>query len=139
MHPQRENFADPGDIDAILRMHRIAVVGLSSDRFRPSFGVAHYMQGHGYEIIPVHPSETEVLGQRAYDNLRDLPELPEVVDVFRRPEFVAAAVDDAIAVGAKALWLQIGVIDREAARCARDAGLIVVMDKCIMVEHAKRH
>lgn len=138
MQLRRENFAEPGDIDAILKMRRIAVVGLSSDTFRDSFRVAMYLQRHGYEITPINPNETEVLGVSAYDSVQDMPEPPEVVDVFRRPEFVAAAVDDAIAVGAKAIWLQQGVIDHKAARKAREAGLIVVMDRCLMVEHARR-
>jgi uncharacterized protein len=137
MRNARENFADRADIDAILRMKRIAVVGLSSDPGRDSYGVARYMQAQGYEIMPVNPKETEVLGRRAYPSLGDLPEPPEVVDVFRRPEFVPQVVDDAIAAGAKAIWLQLGVVDYDAARRAREAGLIVVMDKCIMVEHRR--
>jgi len=137
MRNGRENFADRADIDAILRMKRIAVVGLSSDPGRESYGVARYMQAQGYEITPVNPKETEVLGRRAYASLRDLAEPPEVVDVFRRPEFVPQVVDEAIAAGAKAIWLQLGVVDYEAARRAREAGLIVVMDKCIMVEHRR--
>jgi predicted CoA-binding protein len=135
---RRENFADPGDIDAILNMSRVAVVGLSSDPSRHSFAVALYLQRHGYEITPVNPNETEVLGQRAYDRLQDLPEPPEVVEVFRRPEFVNEVVDDAIAASAKTLWIQTGIINYEAARKAREAGLIVVMDRCMMVEHARR-
>jgi uncharacterized protein len=137
MRNARENFAERADIDAILRMKRIAVVGLSSDPGRDSFGVARYMQAHGYEITPVNPKETEVLGRRAYASLGDLPEPIEVVNVFRRPEFVPQVVDEAIAAGAKAIWLQLGVVDYEAARRAREAGLIVVMDKCIMVEHRR--
>ena len=138
MQAQREDFADPADIDAIFAMRRIAVVGLSSDPWRPSYGVARYMQGRGYDIVPVNPNETEVLGVRAYDRLADLPEPPEVVDVFRRPEFVSGVVDEAIAAGAKAIWLQDGVVDVEAARRAREAGLIVVMDTCMAREHAGR-
>ena len=88
-------------------------------------------------VTSVNPNETEVFGSRAYPSLRDLPEPPEVVNVFRRPEFVAQVVDEAIAAGAKAIWLQLGVIDYEAARRAREAGLVVVMDKCIMVEHRR--
>ena len=99
MQLRRENFAEQGDIDAILKMRRIAVVGLSSDRSRDSFRIAHYLQKHGYEITPINPNETEVLGVTAYDRVQDMPEPPEVVDVFRRPEFVAAVVDDAIEAG----------------------------------------
>jgi predicted CoA-binding protein len=96
------------------------------------------MQAHGYEITPVNPNETEVLGVAAVASLHRLPEPPEVVDVFRRSEHVAEIVDDAIAAGAKAIWLQLGVVDYEAARKARQAGLVVVMDKCIMIEHARK-
>src|SRR5262245_33084097 len=132
MNRQRENFADQGDIDAILGMRRVAVVGLSSDPSRDSYRIARYLQANGYEITPVNPNESEVLGVPAYGNLRDLPEPPEVVDVFRRAEFIDGVVDDAIAAGAKAIWIQLGIVNYEAARKARQAGLIVVMDKCIM-------
>ncbi len=135
MQTQRENFADPADIDAILDMKRISVVGLSSDPARDSYGVARYLQQHGYEIIPVNPNETVVLGERAYPSLSDLPEPPDVVDVFRRPEYVDDIVDEAIAIGAKAIWLQLDVINPQAAQRARDAGLIVVMDRCMKIEH----
>jgi len=138
MRAQRENFADPSDIDAILGMKRIAVVGLSSDPSRISYGIARYLQGQGYKIIPINPNETEVLGEQAYPSLRDLPEPPDAVDVFRRAEFVDEVVDDAIAAGAKAIWIQSGIINPEAARRARQAGLITVMDRCIMVEHSRR-
>jgi predicted CoA-binding protein len=135
---QSENFTGAEDIDAILNMHRIAVVGLSSDTDRDSYRVARYLLRVGYEVIPVNPRETEVLGLRAYPDLKSLPEPPEVVDVFRRSEFVAQVVEEAIEVGAKAIWLQLGVIDYEAARRARQAGLLVVMDRCIKVEHVLR-
>lgn len=138
MQPQRDNFARAEDIDAILDMRRIAVVGISSDSSRPSYGVSRYMQRQGYEITPVNPNEREVLGRPAYASLANLPEPPEVVNVFRRPEYVATAVDEAIAAGARAVWLQVGVVDPEAARKAREAGLTVVMDRCIMVEHSRR-
>ena len=133
-----ENYARQEDMDAILAMNSIAVVGLSSEPFRPSYGVARYMQHAGYDIFPVNPNEVEVLGKPAFASLRELPVPPDVVDVFRRPEFVDAVVDDAIASGAKALWLQQGVVNVAAARRAREAGLLVVMDRCIMVEHANR-
>jgi len=138
MRLHREKFAEQADIDAILNMRRVAVVGLSSDPWRESYGVSRYMQSQGYDITPVNPNETEVLGVQAQASLRDLPVPPEVVNVFRRPEFVSDVVDEAIAVGAKAIWLQLGVIDYGAARRARDAGLLVVMDRCIMVEHRAR-
>ncbi len=135
---ERENFAAQDDIDAILAMKRVAVVGLSSDPRRPSNDIGRYLQRHGYEVIPVNPNETDVLGERAYTSLSDIPEPPDVVDVFRRPEYVGPIVDEAIKVGAKAIWLQLGVIDEDAARKARQAGLLVVMDRCIKVEHAIR-
>ena len=138
MSNQRENFARSDDIDAILDMRRIAVVGLSSDGWRHSYRVAQYLQRQGYEIIPVNPNEEEVLGAPAYDSLLELPEPPEVVEVFRRPEYVGAVVEDAIAAGAKAIWIQTGIINVEAARRAREAVLITVMDRCMMVEHARR-
>jgi predicted CoA-binding protein len=115
----------------------IAVVGLSSTPSRPSHGVAAYMQRAGYRIIPVNPNENEVLGERAYDALADVPEQIDLVDVFRRSEEAGVAVDQAIAVGAKAVWLQEGVIDHEAAQRASDAGLLVVMDRCWLKEHIR--
>lgn len=116
----------------------IAVVGLSSNRMRPSFGVASYLQRAGYKIIPVNPNETEVLGETAVARLEDIREKVDIVDVFRRSEFVSDVAESAIAIGAKALWLQEGVVDEGAARRARDAGLFVAMDLCILKEHAKR-
>jgi predicted CoA-binding protein len=138
MISERENFAAEADIDAILAMKRVAVVGLSSNPSRASHDVARYMQRNGYDIIPVNPTETEVLGERVYASLSDLPDAPEVVDVFRRSEYVAEVVDEAIKVGAKAIWLQLGVIDEVAARKAREAGLLLVMDRCMKVEHMMR-
>ena len=116
----------------------IAVVGLSNRPSRPSHGVAAYMQRAGYRIIPVNPNESAVLGEKAYDALADVPEQIDLVDVFRRSEEAGAAVDQAIAVGAKAVWLQEGVIDHEAAQRALDAGLLVVMDRCWLKEHVRR-
>jgi len=115
----------------------IAVVGLSSQPERPSHGVAAYMQRAGYRVIPVNPNEREVLGERAYAALDDVPEKIDLVDVFRRPEAAGEAVDQAIAVGAKAVWLQEGVIDYDAAQRAVDAGLLVVMDRCWLKEHLR--
>jgi predicted CoA-binding protein len=113
----------------------IAVVGLSSDEMRPSHGVAAYMQRAGYRIIPVNPNEIKVLGEKAYARLEDVPEKIDIVDVFRRSIFVRGVVDSAIRVGAKAVWMQEGVVDEEAAKLARDAGLEVVMDRCILKDH----
>lgn len=129
--------ADP--ITQILKTSRIiAVVGLSSKHFRPSYCVAEYLQSAGYRIIPVNPQEKEVLGERAYARLEDVPVNVDIVDIFRRPEFVPAIVESAIAKGAKAVWMQEGVIHSDAAERARRAGLVVVMDACILKEHVKR-
>lgn len=119
-------------------MKRIAVVGLSDQPDRPSYDVARYLQTQGYDIIPVNPNATEVLGEKAYPDLASLPEPPEVVDIFRRSEFVGDIVDDAIKVGAKAIWMQFDVVDANAARRAQKAGLLVVMDRCMKVEHWQR-
>ena len=116
----------------------IAVVGLSSKPDRSSFGVSAYMQRQGYKIIPVTPTETEVLGKTAYARLEDVPEKIDIVNVFRRSEYVPEIVESAIAVGAKAVWTQLGVVHEEAAAKAEQAGLTVVMDQCIAVEHRLR-
>lgn len=118
--------------------HTIAVVGLSPNPRRPSHGVARYLQRAGYHIIPVNPRVEQVLGEVAYASLRDVPGPVDVVDVFRRSEFVGPVVDDAIAIRAKAIWLQDGVIDEDAAKRALQAGLDVVMDDCMMRRHATR-
>jgi predicted CoA-binding protein len=123
--------------DLLRKSHVIAVVGLSSKKFRPSYGVAEYMQREGYRIIPVNPNETEVLGEKAYARLEDIPEHVDIVDIFRRSEFVAPLVEEAIRRGASAVWMQEGVVDEEAAKKARAAGLAVVMDRCILKEHSR--
>lgn len=129
---------DPAAIDRILNDCRtIAVVGLSSDAWRPSKGVAAYMQRAGYRVIPVNPNETEVLGEKAYRSVFEVPDKIELVNIFRRPEEAGAAVDQAIAIGARAVWLQEGVIDQAAAQRASEAGLLVVMDRCWLKEHAR--
>jgi uncharacterized protein len=112
----------------------IAVVGLSSDAFRASHGVAGFMQRNGYKIIPVNPNETEVLGEKAYAALAEVPEKFELVDIFRRSDEAGKSVDEAIESGAKAVWLQEGVIDEAAAKRAEDAGLLVVMNRCWLKE-----
>jgi predicted CoA-binding protein len=117
--------------------HTIAVVGLSNNHMRPSNGVGDYMKRAGFRIIPVNPNEPEVLGEKSYARLEDIPEKVDMVNVFRRPEFVPEIVESAIGIGAKSLWLQEGVIHEEAAKRARAAGLIVVMDRCILKEHRK--
>ena len=115
----------------------IAVVGLSSDPYRPSNSVSAYLRKNGYRVIPVNPNETSVFGEKAYPDLFAVPEKIDLVDVFRRPDEAGKAVDEAIAVGAKAVWLQEGVIDSAAAQRAEDAGLMVVMDRCILKEHIR--
>jgi hypothetical protein len=120
----------------ILRDYRrIAVVGLSDDPSRPSYGVSKYMQEHGYTILPVNPKLAAWRGLPAWPDLASVPAPVEIVDVFRRGEFVGDVVDEAIRIGAKAVWLQEGVVDEAAARLARDAGLFVVMDRCILKAH----
>jgi len=116
----------------------IAVVGLSSNPSRPSNSVSSYMRRHGYTVIPVNPNETEVFGERAYPSLAEVPVNIDLVDIFRRSEKAGAAVDQAIAINAKAVWLQEGVIDQEAAQRASEAGLLVVMDRCWLKEHVRR-
>jgi uncharacterized protein len=115
----------------------IAVVGLSSKKFRPSYGVAEYMRKEGYRIIPVNPHETEVLGEKSYARLEDIPEHIDIVDIFRRSEFVMPLVESAIRLGANAIWMQEGVVHEDGARKAREAGLAVVMDRCILKEHMR--
>ncbi len=119
------------------RYRTIAMVGLSSNPYRPSHFAAIYMLAAGYNIIPVNPREREVLGRPSYPSLADVPEPIEIVDIFREPKAVPALTEEAIAVGAKVLWLQLGVIHLEAARRAREAGLEVVMDACVKIEHAR--
>ena len=116
----------------------IAVVGLSPDTHRPSHGVAGYMKRNGYQVIAVNPNATEVFGEKAYPSLAEVSESIDLVDIFRRSEEAGHAVDEAIAIGAKAVWLQEGVIDDAAAERARAAGLLVVMDRCWLKEHMRR-
>jgi predicted CoA-binding protein len=119
------------------KYRRIAMVGLSSNPFRPSHFAAIYLISEGYEVIPVNPREKEILGHACYPSLAAIPGGVEVVDIFREPSAVPAIVDDAIAVGAKVLWMQLGVIHDAAAEKARAAGLEVVMDRCMKIEHAR--
>lgn len=127
-------------ISEIIRNSKtIAVVGLSSKRYRPSYGVSQYMQRAGYRVIPVNPNESAVLGEKAYARLEDIPPEIEIdiVDIFRRSEEVAPVVESAIQIGARNIWMQEGVVDETAARRAREAGLGVVMDRCILKEHQR--
>ena len=116
----------------------IAVVGLSSNPMRASHGVAEYLKAAGYRIIPVNPNETEVLGEKAYARLEDIPEPVDIVDVFRRAEEVPAVAKSAIVIGAKVLWMQLGIENAGAAEKARAAGLVVVENACLLVEHRRR-
>lgn len=123
--------------EKILKEYRtVAVVGLSPDPARPSQRVANYLMSHGYKVIPVNPRPQEILGKAGYPDLSSIPEPVEVVDIFRRPEDVLPVVEEAIKIGAKAVWMQEGIINEAAAR-ARDAGLLVVMDKCMRKEHMR--
>ena len=117
----------------------IAVVGLSNKRYRPSYGVSRYLQQQGYRVIPVNPEEAEVLGEKSYARLEDVPEHIDLVDVFRRSAYVPDSVDSAIRIGAGAVWMQEGVSHEQAAEKARQAGLTVVMDRCILKEHSRQH
>jgi len=129
---------EPEQISQLLhQVHSIAVVGLSPNPARPSFRVAQGLQGFGYRIMPVRPMVNEVLGEKAYPDLESLPELPDIVDVFRASEYVPAIVESCIKLGIKNLWLQEGVIHEEAAQRAREAGITVVMDRCMWRDAVK--
>jgi len=129
---------DINTLRRILRESRvIAVVGLSADWFRPSYFAAKYMQEHGYRVIPVNPKYPEILGEKCYRSLRDIPEKVDIVDVFRKTADVMPIAEDAIAIGAKVLWQQLGVRNEAAAAKARAAGLETVMDRCVKIEHGR--
>jgi uncharacterized protein len=136
----RPPVASAGDpTSEILKTSRtIAIVGLSSRQHRPSYGVAQYLRSAGYRIIPVNPEEKEVLGEKSYARLEDVPEPVDLVNIFRRSQFVADIVESAIRIGARGIWMQEGVADPEAAERARTAGLFVIMNACILKEHIKR-
>jgi uncharacterized protein len=132
-------MTQPDPIAELLqRAKTIAVVGLSANPLRPSHGVTAYMQSHGYRIIPVNPNIEECLGEKAYPSLRDVPEKIDIVNIFRRPEFVPEIVDATIRLKVPAIWMQEDVIHEKAAEKARQAGVIVVMDRCILKEHQTR-
>jgi uncharacterized protein len=131
--------AESDAVTQILKSSKtIAVVGLSNRHMRPSYGVAQYLKSVGYQIIPVNPNETEVLGEKSYARLQDVPVPVDLVDIFRRSEFVPEIADAAIQIGARCIWMQEGVVHAEAAERARRAGLFVVMGKCIFKEHSRR-
>ncbi len=117
--------------------HTIAVVGLSADWFRPSYFAAKYMQEHGFRIIPVNPKYDEILGEKCYPDLKSIPHKVDIVDVFRKPQDCVPIAREAVDIGARVLWMQIGVINDEAARIAAEAGLEVVMDRCVKIEYAR--
>lgn len=130
---------DAPDTRAILeRMRTFAVVGLSPKPHRDSHMVAKFLQAHGYRVIPVYPREESILGEKCYPSLRDIPVEVDVVDLFRRSEAVPPFVDDAMAIGAKVVWMQLGVVHEASAQKARSAGLLVVMDRCPVIEY-RRH
>jgi predicted CoA-binding protein len=132
--PQAPKESEESIADLLSSAKTIAVVGLSSKMYRASFGVAEYLQSSGYRIIPVNPNEAEVLGEKSYGRLEDVPEKIDIVDIFRRSETVPEIVDAAICIGARAVWMQEGVVNDAAAAKARDAGLFVMMDHCIAKE-----
>lgn len=130
--------AGPEEIAEIIKNYRVvAVVGLSADPGRPSYQVAQYLKEHGYRIIPVNPGCREILGETCYPSLKDIPVPVEVVDIFRKVETIPDIVDEAIAIGARVVWMQLGLIEPAAARKASEAGLHVVMDRCLKIEHAQ--
>jgi predicted CoA-binding protein len=132
------NLQDPHTIQRILMNARtVAVVGLSPNELRASHFVGYYLKRHGYRVIPVNPREPEILGQRSYASVAEIPDHVDVVDVFRAPDAVPAIAEEAVAAGAGALWLQYGVISPEGAALAERGGLDVVMDRCMKVEHAR--
>ena len=134
-------MSDSTDINTLRRILRdcktIAVVGLSANWFRPSFFAAKYMQEHGYRIIPVNPSYPEILGEKCYASLNDIPEKVDMVDCFRKSSEIEAIAGQAIAIGAKVLWMQLGVMNEKAAEKASKAGLEVVQDRCVKIEHGR--
>jgi len=129
------------DINTLRRIlienKRVAIVGLSDDWSRPSNFVGKYLLEHGFEVIPVNPKYDEILGQKCYADLKDIPTPVDMVDLFQRSERIPPFVDDAIKIGAKVVWMQLGIINEEAAQKARDAGLEVVMDRCVKIEYAR--
>jgi uncharacterized protein len=131
-------YQDPLTIQRVLFDARtIAIIGLSGNPLRPSNFVGFYLQRHGFHVIPVNPRESEVLGERSYPSLGEVPVPVDIVDVFRAPAALPGIARDAVAIGAKCLWCQFGVINEEGARIAEDGGLTVVMDRCLKVEHAR--
>jgi uncharacterized protein len=133
-----ERYQDPLTIQGVLHTAAtIAIVGLSSNELRPSYFVGYYLKRHGYRVIPVNPRETEILGETCYPSLLEVPEPVDVVDVFRTPDALPGIAREAVAIGARTLWCQFGVINEEGAQIAEDGGLTVIVDRCLKVEHAR--
>jgi uncharacterized protein len=133
-----EQYQDPLTIQAVLHSARtVAIVGLSGNELRASHFVGYYLRRHGYQVIPVNPRESEILGQRCYPSLLDVPVHVDIVNVFRAPDALPAIARDAVAIHAGTLWCQFGVINEEAAKIATDGGVTVIMDRCLKVEHAR--
>jgi len=131
-------YQDPRTIQRVLLNSKtVAIVGLSNNPLRASYFVGFYIKRHGYRVIPVNPREKEILGEKSYPSLRDVPERIDIVNVFRAPDAVPGIAKDAVAIGAKALWCQFTVISPEGARIAEEGGLAVIMDRCLKVEHAR--
>ncbi|WP_027860591.1 CoA-binding protein [Marmoricola sp. URHB0036] len=131
-------YQDPLTIQRVLNTAKtIAVVGLSNNHLRASYFVGYYLKRHGYQVIPVNPRETEILGQTCYPSLRDVPEHVDIVNVFRAPDALPDIAREAVEIGADALWCQFGVINEEGAQIAEDGGVTVIMDRCLKVEHAR--
>ena len=136
--PSRGRGDEAAMIARMLGAQRIAIVGLSDDPSRPSHGIGAYLLSHGYDVVPVNPTHDEVLGRTSYGSLAEVPGPVDVVNVFRRPEYCADVVREAIAAGAKGVWLQSGIRNAEAKRLAEEAGIDYVENRCIMVEHRRR-
>ena len=133
-----ERYQDPLEIQRVLNTARtIAVVGLSNNELRASYFVGYYLKRHGYRVIPVNPRATEILGETSYASLDDVPEKVDIVNVFRAPDALPEIAEQAVRIGAGALWCQFGVINEEGGRTAADGGVTVIMDRCIKVEHAR--
>ena len=131
-------YQDPLTIQRVLHSARtVAIVGLSANELRASYFVGYYLRRHGYRVIPVNPRESEILGEKSYASLLDIPERVDVVDVFRAPAALPGIAREAVAIHAGALWCQFGVINAEGAQIAEDGGLPVIMDRCLKIEHAR--
>lgn len=132
------SYQDPLTIQRVVHAAKtIAIVGLSNNELRASYFVGYYLKRHGYRVIPVNPRETEILGEKCYSSLLDVPGHVDVVDVFRAPDALPAIARDAVAIGADALWCQFGVINEEGTKIAEEGGLTVVVDRCLKIEHAR--